>query len=127
MTTATPDTGASSTPSDPPATDAMWTSKLRHSIFDELPPETLLPDEQPAYVASWIYVFGVLTIAALGVIIASGLWLAFEGPQWWHGSSVGHYVNSLHFWSVQIFFFAMVIHLWGKKKICTDQKCRLLT
>jgi hypothetical protein len=92
----------------------MWTSKLRHRIFDELPPETLLPDEQPAYVASWIYVFGVLTIAALGVIIASGLWLSFEGPQWWHGSSVGLYVNSLHFWSVQIFFFAMVIHLWGK-------------
>ena len=27
---------------------------------------------------------------------------------------VGHFVNSLHFWSVQLFFFAMVIHLWGK-------------
>ncbi len=95
-------------------TDAMWTSRLRHRIFDQLPPDTLLPDEQPAYVASWIYVFGVLTLAALGVITVSGLWLAFEGPQWWHGSSVGHWVNSLHFWSVQIFFFVMIIHLWGK-------------
>ena len=85
MTTTTPATGAESSAAHRPATDAMWTSKLRHRIFDELPPETLLPDEQPAYVASWIYVFGVLTIAALGVIIASGLWLAFEGPQWWHG------------------------------------------
>jgi hypothetical protein len=114
MTTATPDAEAAATPSQGPATDRMWTSRLRHRVFDDLPPETLLPDEQPAYVASWIYVFGVLTIAALGVIIASGLWLALEGPQWWHGSSVGHYVNSLHFWSVQIFFFVMVIHLWGK-------------
>ena len=95
-------------------TDTMWTSRLRHRIFDQLPPDTLLPDEQPAYVASWIYVFGVLTLAALGVITVSGLWLAFEGPQWWHGSSVGHWVNSLHFWSVQIFFFVMIIHLWGK-------------
>jgi quinol-cytochrome oxidoreductase complex cytochrome b subunit len=23
-------------------------------------------------------------------------------------------VNSLHLWSVEIFFFSMVIHLWGK-------------
>jgi ubiquinol-cytochrome c reductase cytochrome b subunit len=66
MTTTTPDTGAESAPPLRPATDAMWTSKLRHRIFDELPPETLLPDEQPAYVASWIYVFGVLTIAHSG-------------------------------------------------------------
>ena len=32
----------------------------------------LLPDSQPAYVASWIYVFGVGALAALGVAIASG-------------------------------------------------------
>jgi len=92
----------------------MWTARLRHRILDELPPAKLLPDEQPAYVCSWIYVFGVLTIAALVVIIASGLALAFAGPQWYHGSDTGRFVNSLHFWSVQLFFFTMVIHLWGK-------------
>jgi quinol-cytochrome oxidoreductase complex cytochrome b subunit len=27
---------------------------------------------------------------------------------------VGHFVNGLHLWSVELFFFAMVIHLWGK-------------
>ena len=26
---------------------------------------------------------------------------------------LGHFVNSLHLWSVELFFF-MVIHLWGK-------------
>jgi quinol-cytochrome oxidoreductase complex cytochrome b subunit len=24
------------------------------------------------------------------------------------------FVNSLHLWSVEVFFFAMIIHLWGK-------------
>jgi hypothetical protein len=95
-------------------TDRMWTSRLRRGVFDRLPPEKLLPDEQPAYVCSWIYVFGVLTLAALVVIIASGCVLAFEGPQWYHYSDVGRFFNSLHFWSVQLFFFTMVVHLWGK-------------
>jgi quinol-cytochrome oxidoreductase complex cytochrome b subunit len=27
---------------------------------------------------------------------------------------VGHFVNSLHLWGVEIFFFAMIVHLWGK-------------
>ena len=47
-------------------TERMWTARLRHGFFDRLPPDKLLPDEQPAYVSSWIYVFGVLTLAALG-------------------------------------------------------------
>ena len=126
MTTTAPDPTADA-PAPAPATDRMWTSRLRHRIFDRMPPDTLLPDEQPAYVASWIYVFGVLTLAALGVIVLSGLWLAFMGPQWWHGSSVGHFVNSLHFWSTQIFFFAMVVHLWGKFWMAAWRGKRVLT
>jgi len=92
----------------------QWTAKLRNRFFGTLPPEKLLPDRQPSYVTSWIYVFGVLTIAALVVIVASGIVLAFEGPQWYHVSGVGHFVNSLHLWSVELFFFFMVVHLWGK-------------
>jgi ubiquinol-cytochrome c reductase cytochrome b subunit len=65
-------------------------------------------------VASWIYVFGVLTLAALVVVIATGCVLAIFGPTWWHVSTVGLFVNSLHLWSVEVFFFCMVIHLWGK-------------
>jgi quinol-cytochrome oxidoreductase complex cytochrome b subunit len=105
------------TPPPPSADDAasrMWTSRLRRAWLDKLPPDQLLPDRQPSYVASWIYVFGVLTIAALGLIILSGLILSFTGPAWYHTSSLGHFVNSLHFWSVQLFFIFMVIHLWGK-------------
>jgi quinol-cytochrome oxidoreductase complex cytochrome b subunit len=40
--------------------------------------------------------------------------LAIFGPTWWHVSSAGLFVNSLHLWSVEVFFFAMVVHLWGK-------------
>jgi ubiquinol-cytochrome c reductase cytochrome b subunit len=65
------------------------------------------------YVSSWTYVFGVLTIAAFVLILVSGLWLSLEGPTWWHTSTVGLFVNSLHLWSTELFFFFMVIHLWG--------------
>ena len=95
----------------PPPT---WTGRVRDRAVRDLPPETLLPDVQPAYVSSWMYVFGVLTIAALVVVIASGTVLAIEGPQWYHGSNLGHFVNSLHLWSVELFLAFMVVHLWGK-------------
>jgi ubiquinol-cytochrome c reductase cytochrome b subunit len=92
----------------------MWTARVRRAAEEALPPDRLLPDSQPVYVASWIYVFGALTLAAFAVILASGTWLALEGPTWWHTSKVGLFVNSLHLWSVELFFFFMVIHLWGK-------------
>ena len=104
--------------SAPPAHAAepssSWTGGLLKRWQRTLPPEKLLPDKQPEYVASWIYVFGVATLAALLVIVASGLVLTLQGPAWWHESSVGHYVNSVHLWSVELFFMFMVVHLWGK-------------
>ena len=107
--------------------DRQWTTKLRRRVTAKLPPDKLLPDTQPSYVASWIYVFGVTTLAALMVVIATGCLLAIRGPQWWHGSSIGHFVNSLHLWSVEIFFFAMVIHLWGKYFMAAWRGGRSLT
>jgi hypothetical protein len=92
----------------------MWTSKLRRRALKLLPPGKLLPDRQPAYVRSWVYVFGVASLAALGVAIASGFALALGGPDWWHYNSMGHFFNSLHLWSVELFMALIVIHLWGK-------------
>ena len=91
-----------------------WTARIRGAAVKAFPPERLLPDRQPAYVASWIYVFGVLTLSALAACLLSGAVLALEGPTWWHLSSVGLFVNSTHLWSVEMFFIFMVIHLWGK-------------
>ena len=97
------------------ATDpGNWTNRLRGRIEGLVPPGEALPATQPMYVASWIYVFGVLTLSALAVVILSGVVLTLGGVQWWHVSSLGHFVNSVHLWSVELFFGFMVIHLWGK-------------
>jgi quinol---cytochrome c reductase cytochrome b subunit, bacillus type len=110
-----------------PGDARMWTARLRRRAVDTLPPEKLLPDRQPAYVASWIYVFGVATLAALLIVLASGGVLALRGPQWYHVSTTGRFVNSLHLWSVELFFFAMVIHLWGKFFMAAWRGNRTLT
>ena len=91
-----------------------WTGKIREKAVEALPPERLLPDRQPAYVASWSYVFGALSIGAFIVVLLSGAVLAVEGPAWWHKSNVGLFVNSLHMWSTEFFFMFMVVHLWAK-------------
>ncbi|MDT0263629.1 cytochrome b N-terminal domain-containing protein [Jatrophihabitans lederbergiae] len=91
-----------------------WTVRLRTRLGRTVPAGQLLPDRQPAYVRSWIYVFGVACLAAFVYVIGSGLVLALKGAAWWHTSSAGHFVNSTHLWSVELFFFCMVIHLWGK-------------
>ncbi|MGE5134450.1 MAG: cytochrome b N-terminal domain-containing protein [Gemmatimonadota bacterium] len=92
----------------------MWTNKVRRFALRLLPPGKLLPDRQPAYVRSWVYVFGVASLAALGVAIVSGFALAVGGTDWWHYNVVGHFFNSLHLWSVELFMALLVIHLWGK-------------
>lgn len=101
-----------------PKTDAvtskMWTYKVRAYFLKRLPPDKLMPDRQPAYVASWIYIFGVATLAALAMVIISGTVLAVGGPDWWHVNPIGHFFNSIHLWSVELFMAFMVIHLWGK-------------
>ena len=91
-----------------------WTARLREAGVEALPPERLLPDSQPTYVDSWIYVFGVASIASLIIVIASGSVLALKGPAWWHYTGIGHFFNSIHLWAVELFFFVMVVHLWGK-------------
>jgi len=94
--------------------DRSWTGALSRWVDRRLPAERLFPDRQPAYVGSWVYVFGVATIAALMIVVLSGVVLSFFGPQWWHVSAQGRFFNSLHFWSVQLFFAFMVLHLWGQ-------------
>ena len=96
-------------------------------MLTALPPDRALPDQQPAYVASWIYVFGVPSLAALMIIIVSGPALAVGGTNWWHTTAVGHFLNSLHMWSVELFFFFMVIHLWGKFWMAAWRGRRVLT
>src|SRR5262252_6171045 len=73
----------------------MWTSRARRWALRVLPPRKLLPDRQPAYVAS-------------------GFAIAVGGTDWWPTNPVGHFFNSPHLWSVELFMAFMVIHLWCK-------------
>jgi ubiquinol-cytochrome c reductase cytochrome b subunit len=114
-------------PGSSPEWSGGWTGALRRRAVRSLPPDKLLPDTQPAYVASWIYVFGVLTLSALVVVLLSGFVLAVKGPSWWHTSSTGHYFNSTHLWSVQLFMGFMVVHLWGKFWMAAWRGKRALT
>jgi ubiquinol-cytochrome c reductase cytochrome b subunit len=98
----------------PRSESSSWTLAIRRSLHRKLPLAHLLPDRQPVFVGSWVYIFGVIAIAGLIWVVASGMLLAFFGPMWWHQSSVGRFVNSLHLWSVQVFFVFMVLHLWGQ-------------
>ncbi|MEV6271469.1 cytochrome b N-terminal domain-containing protein [Kribbella sp. NPDC051936] len=108
-------------------TRSNWTARLRTRVGRTVPPGQLLPDRQPVYVNSWIYVFGALTLAALLIVLGTGAVLALGGPTWWHTSSTGHFVNSLHLWSTELFFAFMVIHLWGKFFMAAWRGRRALT
>jgi len=120
-------TGADSLSRTDTTAAESWTVRLRSRIVRLVPAGQALPDRQPVYVASWIYVFGVLTLAALAVVIVTGGILALGGAAWWHVSSVGLFVNSLHLWSVELFFAFMVVHLWGKFWMAAWRGRRALT
>ena len=110
-----------------PGDEKMWTARVRRRAMTTLPPNKLLPDRQPAYVASWVYVFGVASLAAFVIVIVSGFAIALGGPDWWHTNSVGHFFNSLHLWSVELFMALLVIHLWGKFWMAAWRGRRALT
>ena len=120
-------TGTESLSPDHATDPGNWTTRTRSRITGLVPTGQALPDRQPVYVASWIYVFGVLTLAALAVVIVSGSALALGGSAWYHVSSLGLFFNSVHLWSVELFFAFMVIHLWGKFWMAAWRGGRALT
>ena len=120
-------TGAAAVYMGEDADAKMWTARVRRWGMRTLPPNKLLPDRQPGYVASWVYVFGVATVAALILAIGSGCVIAVGGTDWWHTNPVGHFFNSMHLWSVELFMAFLVIHLWGKFWMAAWRDRRALT
>lgn len=90
------------------------TSRAQRLLIDNLTLEDALPTQMPVYVNSVVYLFGVTTLSAVVALVGTGVVMALFGPNWYHDSNVGHFVNSLHFWSVQVFFGALVLHMVSK-------------
>jgi quinol-cytochrome oxidoreductase complex cytochrome b subunit len=88
------------------------TTTIRERVRKWMPLEDLLPDRMPAFVRSPAYLFGVIALSSLVLLVITGIVLSAFGPQWWHDSDVGHFVNSVHFWCAQAFFFSLTLHLW---------------
>lgn len=88
-----------------------WTGSTRRWVRRQFPLSRMLPSSEPTYVASWTYTFGVATLASLAVIIGTGIALSAFGPGWRHTSSTGRFVDATHLWSVQVFFFFLILHV----------------
>jgi ubiquinol-cytochrome c reductase cytochrome b subunit len=90
------------------------TQKTQDFLKDNLTLEDALPTELPVYVNSTAYLFGVSALSALVMLIVTGTVMSLFGPGWYHVSKLGRFFNSLHFWSVQILFVAVLLHLVTK-------------
>lgn len=91
-----------------------WTKHIRQGVSEKLTWDNLLPSEQPVYVSSLVYSFGVFTLSSLVFCITSGVIMSAKGPLWYQYSGLGEFMRSVHFWSVQAFFFFMTMHLVGQ-------------
>ena len=87
------------------------TKRTQSFVERNLTLEDALPTRMPVYVNSVAYLFGAATLMGFLMLIVTGVVMALFGPTWYHLSATGHFVNSLHFWSAQIFFAALLIHL----------------
>ncbi len=90
------------------------TQKAQELITDNMSLEDALPTSMPVYVNSVAYLFGVLALSSFVMLFITGPILAIFGPDWYHISPNGRFVNSVHFWSTQVFFASMLMHLATK-------------
>jgi quinol-cytochrome oxidoreductase complex cytochrome b subunit len=91
-----------------------FTRLAQRYVTENMAMEDALPTKMPVYVNSVAYLFGVTSLSALALTVLTGLVLALYGPGWYHHSSIGRFFNSWHIWSVQIFFFALLTHVFVK-------------
>ena len=90
------------------------TREAQRILKENLSLEDALPTKMPVYVNSVAYLFGVSALSGLVMLVLTGIIMCLFGPDWYHASPLGRFFNSLHFWSVQVFFGTMLMHLVAK-------------
>lgn len=88
--------------------------RIQDRLKSHMTLEDAFPTKMPIYVNSFGYFFGTMTISALAVIVGSGVILALFGPSWWHFSPIGRFVNAVHYWGVEVFYFSVICHILFK-------------
>ena len=88
--------------------------KIQNYLKRNLTLEDAFPTKMPTYVNSLGYFFGTMTLAALAMLFFTGLWLSVFRPAWRHTSNFGAFVNAMHFWSTEMFYFSAIAHVLFK-------------
>ena len=110
-----------------PATD-NWTTRLRGRLSTVVPPGAgaartgSRPTSPPGSTCS-----ACSPSRRWSSSLVSGALLAVGGVGVVAHLRLGHFVNSTHLWSVELFFAFMVIHLWGKFWMAAWRGHRALT
>jgi len=103
------------------------TRAFQNLIKKNLSMEDALPTKLPVYVNSVAYLWGVVSLCSLVMLIVTGVVMTIFGPEWYHFSSAGRFLNSMHFWSVQLLFFGIIAHLLTKYFMAAWRGKRWLT
>jgi quinol-cytochrome oxidoreductase complex cytochrome b subunit len=90
------------------------TEKAQEVVKNTLSLDDALPVKMPVYVNSVAYLFGVLALSSFVMLFITGPILAIFGPDWYHLSPNGRFINAMHFWSTQVFFASILMHLVTK-------------
>jgi hypothetical protein len=95
---------------------SMWTARVRRRALAALPPGKLLPDRQPAYAASWVYVFGVASLASVVECFTGYLsqqnfdsqWISASGKDAFNPVGLGAFWNVMNFGQMLMWHIVLV-------------------
>lgn len=73
--------------------------------------KSLMIETVPKYANKIYYSLGFLAMTSFLILIITGVFMAFHGPNWWLTSSSGIYFRSVHLWATQAFVVFMLLHL----------------
>lgn len=68
-------------------------------------------EDVPSYANKIFYSLGFLSMICFFLLVFTGSFLAFFGPNWWLMTQIGGFVRSVHLWAVQAFVVFVILHV----------------